>query len=102
MRPNPNPRPKEIRNREGYYRAEEKGTQYSKKERAERFKEPKSDRTVVEAASYEATKGAELRTLRVRLVASATGCVVSEDIIGPNRVRIIRFVKRVFRKKEEH
>ena len=40
------------------YRAEKKGTQYSKKERAERFKEPRSDRTVVEAASYEATKGA--------------------------------------------
>ena len=41
------------------YRAEKKGTQYSKKERAERFKEPRSDRTVVEAASYEATKGAD-------------------------------------------
>ena len=35
------------------------GTQYSKKERAERFKEPRSDRTVVEAASYEATKGTD-------------------------------------------
>ena len=41
------------------YRAEKKGTQYSKKERAERFKEPRSDRTVVEAASYEATKGTD-------------------------------------------
>ena len=38
---------------------EKKGTQYPKKERAERFKEPRSDRTVVEAASYEATKGTD-------------------------------------------
>ena len=70
------------------YRAEKVGTQYSKKERAERFKEP-SDRTVVEAASYEATKGAveQAALLQDRKWSTLNGLTLAQA---------------VSRKKEEH
>ncbi|XRA97479.1 hypothetical protein NFJ02_03g103560 [Pycnococcus provasolii] len=65
-----------------WYRAEKVGTQYSKKERAERFKEPWSDRTVVESASYEATKGAveQAALLQDRKWSTLNGVTLAEAV----------------------